>query len=379
MEIALKPKNLLQVLMMLLLLSSQGTTAQNIIVNTAPLEGLDITPDNMLGFHVQSLESENIICRIEGNISFRNSNHNIKYNFTYTIRPGLNVFDPALIHPQWSYSSSALRELFLNHKILPQGTYQYCVTIIPKVPGGDYTPGSKVDDCIYKQSKDLFSITLLEPENDAKIYEYNPMLTWVATYPFVNELTYKIRIAEIKDGQNTENAIARNNHIYSESNLMSNSIIYPVYARPLKVWQPYAWTVDAYYKGIPLGGAQPWKFTIIEDSLFKNLPVESSYVDVNIDEGRNTYYAVGQVKIRYSENDYLQNELNILLVRKGNELSKPIIWKVKRGVNFETYDVSTYRLRHNETFEIIVEPKNSRSTSNKKTIKYKYVNPDFVK
>lgn len=297
----------------------------------------------------------------------------------YTIKPGLNVFDPALIHPQWSYSSSALRELFTLHKILPQGTYQYCVSVIPNVIGGDYTPGTKVDDCIYKQSEDLFSITLIEPENDAKLYEYNPMLTWVATYPFVNELTYKIRISEIREGQNTENAITRNNPIYAENNLVSNSIVYPVYGRPLRVWQPYAWTVDAYYKGILLGGAQPWKFTIIEDSLFQNLPKESSYIDVNVDEGRNIYYAVGYVKLRYSENDFLKNELKITFIRKGKEHGKPITWLVGRGVNFESYDVSVLKLKHNETFEVVIEPKNPKSIQNKKTIKYKYVNPDFIK
>lgn len=369
----------MQLAMVFVLLSSQNIYAQNILVNTAHLEGLDITPDNILGFQVQSMETANVNCRIEGTIRFRNSDHVIKYDFTYMIVPGINTFDPAVVHPQWTYSSSALRELFMYHKLLPQGTYQYCVTISPKIPGGDFTPGIKVDDCVFKQSKDLFSITLIEPENDAKIYEFNPMLTWVATYPFVNELTYKIRVAEIKDGQNTENAIVRNNPVYSESNLMANSIVYPVYAKPLRVWQPYAWTVDAYYKGILLGGAQPWKFTIVEDSLFNTFPVESSFVDINIDEGRNTYYAVGLIKIRYTENDFLKNDVTISFIRKGEVHGEPIIWPVKRGVNFETIDVSKFRLKHNEAFEISVEPKNSRSTPIKKTIKYKYVNPDFVK
>jgi hypothetical protein len=267
----------------------------------------------------------------------------------------------------------------MYHKVLPQGTYQYCVTITPDAPGGEYVTDEKIDDCIYKQSKDLFSITLLEPENDAKIYEYNPMLTWIATYPFVNELTYKIRIAEIKKGQNTENAIVRNNPVCSEGNLTSNSIIYPIFAKPLQKMQPYAWTVDAYYKGILLGGAQPWKFTIIEDSLFKRLPHESSYVDINVDKGSNTYYAVGEIKLRYSENDFLQNELKIALVKGGETKQPEMVWAVKRGVNFKTYDVLNYNLKHNEEFEIVIEQAKAKSQQNKQKIKYKYVNPDYVK
>lgn len=376
----LKPKYLLHLLMIMLMTVTQKTVAQEIIVNTAMLEGLDITPDNMWGFQVQSMASENIRCRIDGSIVFRNSGHSIKFNFLHTIRPGLNLFDPAMINPAWTFSSSALRELFMDYKVLPQGTYQYCISITPNATTAESVDGGKVDDCIYKQSKDIFSITLLEPENDARLYEYNPMLTWVATYPFVSELTYRIRVTEIKDGQNTENAVVRNNPVYSENNLVPTGILYPVYAKPLQTWQPYAWTVDAYYKGILLGGAQPWKFTIVEDSILQALPDESSYIDINIDEGANTYYAVGQVKLKYSENDFLQNELKVKFIRNGKEIKNAeMLWPVQRGVNFNTYDLSDFNLKHNAEFEVSIEYKNVKSTQNKQEIKFKYVNPDFVK
>lgn len=379
MKIPFKPRRLLCLLLTVTLLCSQSQ-AQNIIVNTAMLEGIDITPDNMWGFTVQSMETGNTNCRIDGSIVFRQSAHSIKYSFRYTLKPGVNQFDPSVISPQWTYSSTALKELFTYHSVLPQGTYRYCVTVTPDVPGGEYAGEGKVDDCIYKQSKDLFSITLVNPENNAKLYEFNPALSWVATYPFVNELTYKIRIAEIKEGQNTENAIVRNNPIYAENNLVSNSIVYPVYAKPLRVWQPYAWTVDAFYKGILLGGAQPWKFTIIEDSLFKSIPKESSYIDVNNDKGSNTYYAVGNVKFRYHETDFLKNELAISLVRdNGKTNPKELKWAVDRGDNFQTIDLLDHNFKHGETFEVNIVYKNARSEQFTQKIKYKYVNPDFIK
>lgn len=375
----LKTRWLLPLLMIMLVMATQRTVAQNIVVNTAMLEGLDITPDNMWGFQIQSMAAQDMRCEVQGSITFRNSNHSIKYKFPYTVKPGLNLFDPAKISPTWSYSSSALKELFMQHKMLPQGTYQYCVALIPVAITSEYT-GEKMDDCIYRQAKDLFSITLLEPENNAKLYEYNPMLTWVATYPFVNELTYRVRVAEIKNGQNNENAIARNNPVYSENNLVPNSVVYPVYAKPLRAWQPYAWTVDAYYKGILLGGAQPWRFMIVEDSTYKSLPHESSYIDINIDEGTNRYYAVGDVKIKYAENDFLENELKVRFFRKGVEIRKSeAVWAVKRGVNFNTYDLTDFDLGHNQEFEVVIEFKNVKSEKNKQEIKFKYVNPDFVK
>jgi hypothetical protein len=370
-------------LFLLVMITLTGTTniaiAQNITVNTATLEGLDITPDNMWGFQIVSVAPRDVQCGIEGNLVFRNTSHSIKYKFVYTVKPGLNVIDPHTINPGLTFSSQALRELFMDYKVLPQGTYQYCVVLTPNITNTEFVT-EKVDDCIYKQSKDLFSINLLEPENGAKIYEYNPMLSWIATYPFPNQLTYKIRIAEIKEGQNTANAIVRNNAIYSENNLMTNSIVYPVYGKPLQVWQPYAWTVDAYYKGIFLGGAQPWKFTIVEDSILKTLPKQSSYIDINIDKGDNRYYAVGNAKIKYSENDFLQNELKIKLVKKGIEIkSSETVWRVERGVSFYTYDLTDFGLNHNQEFEIIIEFKNAKNTQNKQELKFRYVNPDFVK
>lgn len=375
----LKTSRLISLSLLLLIAVGHKVAAQGLVVNMASLEGLDITPENMWGFQVQSTASHDIRCAVEGRLVFRNSNHSIKYKFNYLIKPGINQIDPSSINPVWTFSSLGLRELFQDYKVLPQGTYQYCVGLEPNAAGSEYNGGTQ-EDCIYKQSKDLFSLNLMEPEDKAKIHEYNPMLSWVTTYPFASQLTYKIRIAEIKNGQNAANAITRNNPVYSEANLVPSSIVYPVYAKPLRTWQPYAWTVDAYYKGILLGGAQPWRFMIVEDSVLKSLPVESSYIDINLDENINRYPAVGNAKIKYTESDFIQNELKIKLVKKGVEVKKSeVVWQVQRGTNFHTFDLTDFDLSHNQEVEIVIEFKNSKSNSNKQEIKFKYVNPDFVK
>ena len=362
----------------LLLLLAKFTNAQNIIVNTATLEGLDITPDNMWGFQIQSMESKDIRSRVEGHIRFRNTSHSIKFSFMYTIKPGLNVFDANTVHPTWSFSSAALRELFIDYKVLPQGTYQYCIAVTPNVVNSESVGGDKVDDCIYKQSKDLFSITLLEPEDDAKLYEYNPMLTWVATYPFLSELTYRVRVAEIKEGQNTENAITRNNPVYSEKNLIPSTVIYPVYAKPLQAWQPYAWTVDAYYKGILLGGAQPWKFTIVEDSLLKEVPKDPPYIELNAEKGLSVFYAAGELKLKYIERNRRYNKLQFTII---DEKQKPVKykdneWLVKNGDN-RTILVfhETINLKHWALYKLVVKTEDG----NEYAIPFRYVNPLYLK
>lgn len=372
-----KRRILFWVMTVLMSFTVLNATAQNIIVNLATLEGVDITPDNIWGFQIQSMESNDLRCKIEGTLRYKNSEHNIRYSFDYTIKPGLNLFTADRIHPTWSFSSQGLRELFMDYKVLPEGTYQYCVKVTPQNVQAELPSNGILEDCLYKQSKDLFSINLIEPEDDAKLYEFNPLFTWVGTYPFQSVLTYRIRIAEVKDGQNQENAVVRNNPIYSENNLLQSTMAYPVYGKPLQLWQPYAWTVDAYYKGILLGGAQPWKFTIVEDSLYKSIPKETSYLDVRREQGDVAVYAVGKLKLKYILEEARQDTLGLILTdEKGNAVKfKTNRLDARAGDNRYEIDFKEDDfLKHGKTYRLQI----SSGKGSHYTLKFKYFNPDLL-
>jgi hypothetical protein len=206
----------------------------------------------------------------------------IEYSFRSRLQPGVNVPEWKSVRPEFRYSSSALRDLFEVYKKLPQGIYEYCVSVQAGDHASEAPPGEVYSQCLYQKSDDLFLITLVEPEDEARIYEYYPMLSWIVNYPFASGLTYRIRVAELKDGQNAIAAVTRNNPVYQERNLMQTSMIYPVSARPLRKFQTYAWTVDAYYKEILLGGADPWRFTIVEDSIFTSNGIDVSHIDISL-------------------------------------------------------------------------------------------------
>ena len=133
-----------------------------------------------------------------------------------------------------------MRELFMDYGKLPQGTYEYCVSVIPQQTNPEVGNTDITTECSYKTIKDLFLINLIDPENNAKIYEHYPMLSWVVNYPFASQLQYRLRVVPVYEGQRNENAITRNNPVFEDKNVFGTSLVYPVTAKPLELFQPYA-------------------------------------------------------------------------------------------------------------------------------------------
>jgi hypothetical protein len=300
------------------------------------------------------------------------------YTFNTTLQPGMNAFSKDNVgSPTWTFSDNALKELFFNYARLPQGTYEYCVELTIKPQGQETQPSEPVDACLYNTARDIFLINLVSPENDAKLYEHNPMLNWVVNYPFASELTYRVRVAELKKGLNAENAITRNNPMYQDNNVMGTTVTYPVTAKPLETWQPYVWTVDAYYKGILLGGAEVWKFTIIEDSLLKGIPRDQGDIDVKKEEGNMVLYAVGDLKLKYVVEDLQVDDLQLKLTDKSHKEIK-LQQKSLHAVYGDNRFVLDFKekdaLKHNKDYILEITSQSGAVYH----LLFKYINPDFL-
>ena len=234
--------------------------------------------------------------------------------------------------------------------------------------------GNTFEECLYYRSEDIFLINLIYPDDKEKIKEFNPMLSWVANYAFANELTYRIRVAEIKQGQNPVNAVMRNEPMYDENNLMQNSIIYPVYAKPLQVNQPYAWTVDAYYKGILLGGAETWQF-IIPDTTPVQITGSRSYIDVKREHGTVQLYALGDLKLKYQLEKFRSDTLVLQLFHEDKKIElKQNKLNAIYGDNRYTLDLLQSNLKHMGSYKLLIR---STNTGECYALPFKYVNPEF--
>jgi hypothetical protein len=367
------------ILTCIILMSAMSFAQQNIIVNLAMIDGVNLTPDNIFNYTVQPIGggTNTITVLVKGSLHYRNSPSSFSYSFRYTIHQGGNSLSADQVHPQWQFSSSALQELFFTYKTLPEGTYEYCVTVTPVSSTGEVGI-TGFDECLYHRSDDVFLINLIDPENKAKLHEYNPMLSWVANYSFSSQLTYRLRVAEIKQGQNATNAVMRNQPVFSESNLMQNSLVYPVYAKPLVKDQPYAWAIDAYYKGILLGGSEAWEFIILDDSVVSGLPANRSYIDIKREDGKEKLYAVGQLKIKYVLEKLKNDELELTITDNSNKQYsiKPSKLAATYGDNRYTLNLKDdASLKHLHQYNLIITSK----TGEKYQLPFEYVNPDFVK
>jgi len=351
---------------------------QSLFVNLAALDGIDISPDNLFNYQVQSGMSRKTHALITGTLQYRRSDMRLSYRFEYDLEPGINIIPVAAIHPQYTWSSGAFRELFQQYKKLPQGIYEYCVSVQPDYKSTEANPGPVVNECVYHKSEDIFLINLVDPENDAKIYEYHPMLSWTVNFPFASGLTYRLRVAEIRNGQNNAAAISRNNPVYEERNLAQLSQVYPVYAKALEKFKPYAWTVDAYYKGILLGGAEPWRFTIIEDSLLSAIPLDPSYVDIKQERGSYNLYAPGVLKLKYILEETDRDVLSLRLMDKNQKeikLRETSSLPAVHGDNRFTLDFkSNQPLKHLQVYTLELSSQNGAVYR----VLFKYINPELI-
>lgn len=355
------------------LLSIPVNAQQEFAVNMAFLDGVDITPDNILSYTVESPKATQV--RIKGTIRYKNSGMYLSYSFTTNLLSGVNSINSASLNPQWDFSSASLRSLFTTYKVLPEGTFEYCVSVIP-VNSSAESSNNIFDECLYHREDGIFSINLLEPDDKARLREYYPALSWVANYTFSSELKYRLRIAEIKQGQNPINAVMRNQPVYDERNLLQNSIVYPVYARPLEKNKPYAWTVDAYFNEILIGGAETWQFIIVDDTAVKTLPANRSYVDIKRENGKTRLVFAGRMKLKYLLENAPKDVLTLSLINENGKQMRLTTGelKAKYGDNRYILDLKeASNLKHNQQYTLKIQS----GTGSTFSIPFTYLNPDF--
>lgn len=346
-------------------------------ISLATVDAGNLNKRNMFDFQVTSTATTVKNVLLKGTVKYRNQPYKLSYSLRFPVQPGVNNMSDHAQRAIFEYSSTSVKELFELLDRLPEGMLQYCVTL-GSVDGETTIAG--VEDCTFGKNEDLFLINLIDPENKAELYELNPMLSWVANYPFASSLSYKIKVVEMKKDQNVVNAIKRNNAVYEEKGLMQMSINYPIYAKPLQVGSTYAWTVDAYYKDLLLGGAEPWQFTIVEDSILKSISLDPAYIDLDKESGIYKLYAPGVIKIKYVLKDIKSDALQLELLDKNKKaIALPkALSQLHAVVGDNRYELNFKEhifLSHMKDYMLKI----TNSKGKQYLVPFKYVNPDLIK
>jgi hypothetical protein len=368
------------VLSLLLLCGVFHTHAQQrMVLNLGMVDGVELSKTNLFDYQIISSLGSSRTATLNGQIRYRNMPYTIGYSIDLSIQPGVNNIREAAERARMTYSSGSMKELFEQYGKLPEGIYEYCVTLTLNNNGSGETAKETYQECVYGRGTDVFLINLVDPEDKARLYEYNPMLSWTVNYPFASALSYKLKVVELKQGQNAINAVKRNNAVYEEKGLMQLSQTYPVYARPLQLNHTYAWTVDAYYKDILLGGAEAWTFTIVEDTLLKAVPKDPSFIDIVRETGAYNLYAPGMLKLKYVLDNYKTDTLSLKLLDKNDKEINMKEYKQLAAVygdNRYVLDLKeNFTLKHMQRYTLLL------STQSGATFKivFQYANPDLLK
>lgn len=359
-------------LLVLIALSSQVYAQQDYLVQFGSLVANTVSKQNHLNYTIYSSENRVELFTVEGKISFRGSKAFVQYRGSIKLNQGSNLVSDNIKNVQYSYSSATVKKLFEQHGKLPNGDFSYCVYIYK--PGGE-SLNAVAENCIYSENTDMFILNLVSPDDKAKLKELNPLFNWMVNSSIVSDLTYKLRVVEIKEGQKAANAIMRNRPVYEESGIRSFSQVYPFTAKSLEYFQPYAWTVDAYYRDVHMGSAETWQFVIIDDSLMAGIPKDVPYLDFELEKGGNKVFAVGELKLKYYLKEHSFETFKIALFDEKNTAVWNSELKCVTGDNWFALDFKTRpKLKHLKRYQLNLKNEFGKEFK----VLFQYVNPDFL-
>jgi hypothetical protein len=264
--------------------------------------------------------------------------------------------------------------LFTTNNQLPPMNYVLCVEVIAT---GELK--TTTQECIDYQASDFLNIVTIYPPDEEVIYDPRPQFNWLDLNLGTN-YNYQFKLVELKEGQNKNAALRRNNPIVVNNEITSNQAQFPSDAVPLSNNSKYAWQLSISYKGELLSRSEPSTFTYKDEIEYIEMPRNLSYVDITEIESGANLFAVGEFKFKFPSD--VKNNLTAELFELKKDKKKSIElnenqFDVNLGVNkFELDLKDQVYLKHLKKYELLLKDSKS-GMSYQMTITY--VNPDYIK
>jgi hypothetical protein len=273
----------------------------------------------------------------------------------FNLAPGAKQLNASLLTPvQYNYlngfSGGHLQGL------LPVGTYTACYSLWAV----NIKENALAEDCVPFDAEPLNPPMLSFPADSARLDAAPVQFNWLPPMPagmFTN-LQYEMVLTEIREGQKPEEAVQDNLPLYSEGNLLNNTLGYPAAANRLETGKWYAWQVIARDNSNYAGKSEVWVFSVVKDSVAEIINM-APYIKLAEKPGEVTTVQQDMLKMEYY--NYLTDSTVQLWVYDNRERTayktagKQISLVVKPGQNYLQYDLGgKLRLQEQVVYEAML-------------------------
>ena len=212
--------------------------------------------------------------------------------------------------------------------VFPHGRYRIIYHLIETTKDCNWA-GRQVATAAYDLNiVSLNPPMLVLPYDRDTVDPVSALFAWIPPFPKYSDqnITYRLRIAEISGMQHPAQALTVNPSYYESMNLLDERLLYPSETRPLTPGKRYAWQVIAYSDDAVAGYSEEWSFVVREGNKLED-PPPITPVFLHLSESpRSLTYQINEPALlfRYSE-EYgnRSNELSYRLIReKDNKVVK---------------------------------------------------------
>lgn len=294
----------------------------------------------------------------------------------FFLKVGANSHTSGTIQTATSQSfDQGLRNWLQINNSLPPGTYRLCYKIICANSdcdgNGSGLIGPDQSFCNTIKIQSPTPLLLNTPNNESRIKDQSPMLTWIPPSPVSSEVSYDLTLTPILDGQSKEEAIQINRPVIIKTGIKNVLLNYPSDLPDLEIGKKYAWQVNAVLFNEIISTSKVWEFEIIADSL-KEEKIISQYIKVKTVKNEELIKVENFLKLDYLEENERRSFLKVEIYNEKNKKIVEYDLPVEFGENLLVLDLKNKGLKSGKDYLVKVSNRGKFSKSFKINFNFKY-------
>lgn len=264
---------------------------------------------------------------------------------SFSIHPGVNEINKAAFgNAKFSFGNNNFGLTLSQTGRFMEGEYEYCYEVDISESKLTSLP-LLYENCFVHQLQPRTPLLLINPVDGDVFCNKHPQFIWQPPVPLPANARFRFVLTAVKEKQDVAEAITFNPPLVNQSNIVGNSLFYPVNAPDLQEGQHYAWQVIVYLDKTILSRSEVWTFTPRCSEERKDTTTDSYRELKEVTDG-NFYVANNYLRFSFV-NPYAAGELNYSIVSLIG-LSSVVkgLPKLKMTTGLNKYDLLLSENRH---------------------------------